>query len=169
MTTKRFVKFINKKMIKDCPKSGMFEKIFYANFFDEHEDILLKMGYKPLVLSESKPENLQENQRLDISYEERSDAVYEIYTVIELVKEISDRKLSKMKLFEALYKRGFWEITESMIKSDVYTNKIWELAVTLQEQHPLVQTMITALKSKIGISNEVVEEIISESVSEMTV
>lgn len=157
-----YAKFINENRIKRAPTSGTWKNIIYGNLM-KHPEVLLDMGYKPIKYTDIPEYNLDKEYITEV-YSEDSDYVYVNYVVNEI--PASDRKLSKMKLFEALYKRGLWTATETFINSDPYTLKIWELAVTLQEQHPLVQQAMAALIKYASLTDENVEEILQESVAE---
>ena len=157
-----YAKFINENRIRRAPTSGTWKNVIYGNLL-KHPEVLLDMGYKPIKYNEI-PEYDLEKQYIEEIYSEEIDCIYVNYVVKD--NPISDRKISKMKLFEALYKRGLWNATETFINSDPYTLKIWELAVTLQEQHPLVQKAMSALIAYASLTEEQVEEIIQESVAE---
>lgn len=157
-----YAKFINETRIKRAPISGTWKNVIYGNLM-KHPEVLLDMGYKPIKYNDI-PEYDINTQYIEETYSEEVDCIYVNYVVKD--NPVSDRKISKMKLFEALYKRGLWVATETFINSDPYTLKIWELAVTLQEQHPLVQRAMNALIIHASLTNEEVEEILQESLAE---
>lgn len=154
----RYVRLINKRVIADAPKSGMFGDVLYGNLYARPE-VLVAMGYKPLIESE-KPV-VGERERLVTTYVENDESIVEVHSIEQLPP--SDRTLSKMRLYEALYKRNLWEMTEQLLNSNQHLKNIWTFANAIQEQHPMVQQAMAILKTNANLTDDEVEQILQES------
>jgi hypothetical protein len=154
----RYVRLINERVVADAPKSGMFGNVLYGNLY-AHPEVLVEMGYKPLVESESP--TIGERERLVTTYEDNGESIVQVHKVEALPPQ--DRTLSKMRLYEALYNRGLWEMTEELLNSNTHLRNIWNFANALQEQHPMVQQAMAILKANASLTDEQVEEILAES------
>lgn len=154
----RYVRLINERVVADAPKSGMHKNVLYGNLY-AHPEVLVAMGFKPLIESE-KP-IVGERERLVTTYEDNGESIVEVHTIEALPPQ--DRTLSKMRLYEALYKRGLWEATEQMINSNQHLKNIWTFANALQEQHPMVQQAMAILKNNASLTDDEVEAILAES------
>ena len=154
----RYAKIINSRVIAEAPKHGSWDNKIYGNLY-AHPEVLVAMGYKPLIESE-KPV-VGERERLVTTYEDNGEAIVEVHKIEQLPPQ--DRTLSKMRLFEALYRRNYWDVVKAYIKQDEYTQNVWSFAVTLQEQHELVRKAIAGLQLLCNVSDEEIEAIIQES------
>jgi hypothetical protein len=154
----RYVRLINERVVADAPKSGMYGSVLYGNLY-AHPEVLAEMGYKPLIESE-KP-IVGERERVVTTYEDNGESIVEVHKVEALPPQ--DRTLSKMRLYEALYNRGLWEMTEQMINSNQHLKNIWTFANALQEQHHMVQQAMMILKNNANLTDDEVEQILQES------
>lgn len=163
-----YAKYISEKEINtNIPTKITIDGIIYGNI-KNNKDILEKLGFCEVIeeTSEIDETSIDLNKfHFENRYRLENNKIIQTKVLVEtLVEEIIiDRKISKMRLFEALYKRNLWNATETLINSDPFMAKIWELAVTLQEQHPLVIQAKLALITQFGLSDEEVEQIIIES------
>lgn len=154
----RYARLINQNVIADAPKHGSWNNKLYGNLY-AHPEVLIAMGYKPLM--ESERPIVGERERLITTYTDNGESIVQVHKVEALPPQ--DRTLSKMRLYEALYKRNLWEMTEQLIKSNSYMANVWQLAVNLQEQHPMVQQAMMILKNNASLTDAEVEAILAES------
>lgn len=154
----RYVRLINERVVADAPRSGAWGNKIYGNLY-AHPEVLLEMGYKPLIEAE-KP-IVGERERVVTTYTDNGESIVQVHKVEALPPQ--DRTLSKMRLYEALYNRNLWEMTEELLNSNQHLKNIWTFANVLQEQHPMVQQAMTILKNNAGLNDEQVEEILAES------
>ena len=75
------------------------------------------------------------------------------------------RSLSKRKLMNNLKNLGIWEDVKTFLESEGYQDD-WDTSTTLDENAPMLQTAITALKATFGLSDSQVESLIANSVAD---
>lgn len=76
------------------------------------------------------------------------------------------RELSRVKLYRKFKSMGIWEQVKAWMQSQEGVWEEWEYSTTLDEDNDLVKGAKDALKTSFGLTDEVVEQIVAESVVE---
>ena len=78
---------------------------------------------------------------------------------------VTGRSLSKRKLMNNLKALEIWDQVKTFLESEGYQDD-WDTSTTLDENDPMLQTAITALKASFGLSDAQVESLIANSVAD---
>ena len=76
------------------------------------------------------------------------------------------RELSRVKLYRKFKSMGIWEQVKSWMQSQDGVWEEWEYSTTLDEDNDLVKGAKDTLKTSFGLTDEVIEQIVAESVAE---
>lgn len=91
------------------------------------------------------------------------------YTYKEAPKQI--RTFSKLKLYGALMQAGLWESFEAWLKTQTINGMsaytAFSLAQDLNDANPLFLSVVEQAKTDLHVSDEVVEQILEASISDM--
>ncbi len=85
-------------------------------------------------------------------------------TNIPVEDEARPKELSKVKLYRKFKELGIWERVKTWMQSQEGVWEEWEYSTTLDEDNELVKGAKDALKTSFGLTDEVIEQIVAESV-----
>lgn len=74
------------------------------------------------------------------------------------------RELSRVKLYRKFKSMGIWEQVKAWMQSQEGVWEEWEYSTTLDEDNDLVKGAKEAFKTSLGLTDEVVEEIVQYAV-----
>lgn len=164
-----YAKFYSETSISFAvPFEADYEGVHYSGDLTQRPDILASLGFYPVVnADEPMPEpdpgyHVEERFALE-DVGEDSKQIVRSWIVVK--DEPLNRSLSKRKLMNAFKNLGIWD----QVKGFLVQQNYWEdfdLSTTLDEQEEMMQSAIVALRVAFELSDERIEEIISNSVAD---
>lgn len=158
----KYAKLISETQINtNVPRQAAYEGRTYSGDLSVIPGLLESLGWSPL----------DETPMPDppVGYHEEARYTLVEGTIVQSWVEVQDppeppRSLSKRRLYIALKAQGIW----AAVKGYMEAAGVWEdfsLATTLDEDDPLIEAAIVALKADLGLTDEQVEAIIAASVA----
>ena len=158
----KYAKFISETQIdRNVPKKAVYEGEAYYGDLSQVPGCLESLGFLPL--DEQEPPEPRPGCHVETRYALADGRIAQSWVQVEDPK--FPRSLSKRKLYRALAAEGVWPA----VKGYMEEAGCWEdfqLATTLDEDDPLIQDAVVALKASLGLTDEKVEALLAASVAE---
>ena len=157
-----YAKLISETRIdRNVPRKATFEGQTYYGDLSAVPGCLESLGFLPL--DEQEPPEPQAGCHVEPRYAVAEGRIAQSWVQVEDPK--LPRSLSKRKLYRALAAEGVWPAVKGYMESA----GCWEdfqLATTLDEDDPLIQDAVAALKASLGLTDKKVEALLDASVAE---
>lgn len=160
-----YAKYISETSVSyRIPQQTIYDGKTYYGDLTARPDILKSLGFLPVVdepYEDEIPEkhHLEERFRLNNDFSE----IIRYYIVVE--DEKRNLSLSRRKIMNEMKEREIWtQVKEFLVAMNLWED--FEMSTTLDEQEPLMQNAIGALKSAFHLSDETIEEILVNSAAE---
>ena len=162
-----YAKYINESTLSfRIPTSLDFEGVHYQGDLRSRPDILSALSFFPVEPDpeQGEPPVAEPGYHTEERYRQGDSVIYRRYIVVQ--DEPRNLSLSKRKLMLNLKALGIWEQVKQFMQTtnDYWDN--WEASTTLDEQEEMMQAAVQALKTAFQMSDEQVEEIITNSAVE---
>ena len=147
------------------PTSVDIDGVHYQGDLSTKPDILLSLGYLPVI-----DEETNENIELENGYhlESRYKLDKENNRILRYFIKVEDTprnlSLSKRKLMLNLKAINLWDQVRTFLEENNVIDDFY-LATTLDEQDPLMQNAINVLKVQLNVSDEEIEQILENSIA----
>lgn len=148
------------------PTTLDIDGIHYQGNMANRFDLLSGLGYLPVEEAEGEQPVPQPGYHLEPRYALDSENQRILVSYVEVADPPRNLSLSKRKLMLNLKALGIWEQVKQFMQTtnDYWDN--WEASTTLDEQEEMMQAAVTALKTAFQMSDEQVEEIITNSAAD---
>lgn len=157
-----YAKFISETQIdRNVPRVATYNGTTYRGDLWDVPGCLESLGFLPI--DEQEPPEPQAGCHVEPRYALAEGRIAQTWVQVEDPK--LPRSLSKRKLYRALAAEGVWPAVKGYMESA----GCWEdfqLATTLDEDDPLIQDAVVALKASLGLTDEKVEALLAASVAE---
>ena len=157
--SEKYAKFISSTAIdRNVPRRTTWNGRVYTGDLTHIPEALAALGFVPL--DETPAPETRKGFHWEARYVEADGRIAQSW--VEVADPPLNRSLSKRRLRAALVEAGVWQ----HVKTYMEANDLWEdfsLATTLDEQDPLMQDAIAALKEMLGLTDEQIENIIAAS------
>lgn len=164
---KEYAKYLNETTLSHkIPTIADFEGVHYQGDLTTRPDILSTLNIFPVENDPEypTPSEPEPGYHLEERYAQSEGKILRHFiTVQDPPRNLS---LSKRKLMLNLKALGIWEQVKQFMQTtnDYWDN--WEASTTLDEQEEMMQAAVQALKTAFQMSDEQVEEIITNSAVE---
>lgn len=160
-----YAKYISETSVSfRIPSKVEFEGRVYTGDLRSRPDILKTIGFLRLIESEQ-PTEIPENHHCEERYElnETHTEIIKKWIIVE--DEKRNLSLSRRKIMNEIKRLGIWtQVKEFLIAKNLWED--FEMSTTLDEQEPLMQNAINALKDAFQLTNDDIEEILTNSVAD---
>ena len=164
--SKEYGKFISETSIDtSVPLKIHYNGRLYIGDLTEFPEIMDYLGFKEIVSEEEYPEQ-KDGFYVEEWYSEDETKISRHYRYVEEpLPEPLNRSISKRKLMNNLKAMNLWTSVKQLMESNDYIDD-WNASTTLDEQDPLLQGAISAVKQMAGLSDNDIDNLIENSLAE---